>query len=159
MGSLEGCSEGRAVPPPNRRNTSSGSGSSSSTSGRLAALAQQDPIDFEIEFYERLLRALPDFVEVLQVQSENYRIRNRQQDGLVIDLRLAALRPHDPRIQYNLACRYALLRQTEQALRTLRRALELGYRDFQYLEQDHDWDHLRRDPRFRQLIREFRPQT
>ncbi len=144
------------MPPSNRRNTFSGSGSGSSPSGRLAALAQQDPLDFEIEFYERLLQALPDFVEVLQVQAENYRKRNRQQDGLVIDLRLANLRPHDPRVHYNLACRYALLRQTDQALRTLRRALELGYRDFQYLDQDRDWDHLRRDPRFRQLIREFR---
>lgn len=144
---------------PGKRNVPLSGGLGSATSGRLAAIAQQDALDFEIAFCEQLLRALPDFVEVLQVLAENYRLRNRQQEGLAVDLRLAELRPQDPRVHYNLACRYALLRQTDMALRTLRRALELGYRDFRFLEQDSDWDLLRKDPRFQKLIREFRSRS
>ena len=40
-------------------------------------------------------------------------------------------------------------------MKTLRRALELGYRDFRYLKEDRDLDAIRHDPRFRQLLREF----
>ncbi|MCS7270771.1 MAG: hypothetical protein NZ703_06775 [Gemmataceae bacterium] len=148
------------MPQPNKRNAPLGGGGPGGGSiGRLASLAQQDVIDFEIAFYERLIRSIPDYVEVLQILAQHYRLRDRQREGLAVDLRLAELRPNDPRIYYNLACRYALLRQTEQALRTLRRALELGYRDFQYLEQDQDWDHLRKDHRFQKLLREFRTRS
>ena len=43
----------------------------------------------------------------------------------------------------------------EQALKTLRRAVELGYRDFRYMREDRDLDLIRHDPRFRQLLREY----
>jgi hypothetical protein len=33
--------------------------------------------------------------------------------------------------------------------------VELGYRDFRYMREDHDLDSIRQDPRFRQLLREF----
>jgi len=79
----------------------------------------------------------------------------RLQDGLAVDKKLVALRPDDPTAHYNLACRYALLKQPDLALVTLRKAVELGYRDFRYMLQDQDLDSIRRDPRFKQLVREF----
>ena len=63
-------------------------------------------------------------------------------------------RPADALAHYNLACSYALLKRPEQSLKTLRRAVELGYRDFRYMREDHDLDSIRHDPRFRQLLRE-----
>ena len=38
-------------------------------------------------------------------------------------------------------------------MKTLRRAVELGYRDFRYMGEDRDLDSIRHDPRFRQLLR------
>ena len=64
-------------------------------------------------------------------------------------------RPADPLAHYNLACSYALLKRPEQSIKTLRRAVELGYRDFRYMREDHDLDTIRHDPRFRQLMREY----
>jgi Flp pilus assembly protein TadD len=75
--------------------------------------------------------------------------------GLQIDRRLVQLRPNDPLAHYNLACSYSLLRRLDLAIRTLRHALELGYRDFRYMREDRDLDAIRHDPRFRQLLREF----
>ena len=66
------------------------------------------------------------------------------------------LAPQYPGAHYNLACRYALLKQHDQALGSLRKAVELGYRDFRFMEQDHDLDSLRKDPRFRALVKECR---
>ena len=46
-------------------------------------------------------------------------------------------------------------RNARVALKTLRKAVELGYRDFRYMREDRDLDSIRHDPRFRQLLREY----
>ncbi|HJZ58707.1 MAG TPA: hypothetical protein VKE74_27440 [Gemmataceae bacterium] len=122
----------------------------------LAFLADRNQVDFELEFYGKVLTAAPEFHEVLRAQASNMTVKGRLQDGLAVDKKLVALRPSDPTAHYNLACRYALLKQPDLALVTLRRAIELGYRDFRYMEEDHDLDSIRKDPRFRQLLREYR---
>ena len=63
--------------------------------------------------------------------------------------------PTPPR-HYNLACRYALLKQPDLAFGSLRKAIELGYRDFRFMEEDRDLDSIRKDPRFRALVKEYR---
>ncbi len=144
------------VPPSDPPRRTAAASSPWPAGSQLAAWLQQDPADFQIEMYERLLARLPEWVEVLEALAELYRRRQRHRDGLAIDLKLTLLRPRDPRAHYNLACRYALLRQPEQALRVLRKAIELGYRDFRFMEQDEDLRPLRQDPRFRKLLEEFR---
>jgi tetratricopeptide (TPR) repeat protein len=122
----------------------------------LGFLAHRSQLDFEIEFFGKLLAILPAYAEVLWVQASNLTTKGRLQDGLAVDQQLVATRPADPTAHYNLACRYALLKQADMALRALRRAVELGYRDFQFMEEDRDLESIRKDPRFRQLVREFR---
>lgn len=121
----------------------------------LAFLADRSQVDFEVDFYARLLDRVADFHEVLRAQASNLTTKGRLQDGLTVDKRLVAVRPDDPTAHYNLACRYALLKQRDLAIVTLRKAVELGYRDFRYMLEDHDLDSIRKDPRFRQLLREF----
>jgi tetratricopeptide (TPR) repeat protein len=122
----------------------------------LAFLADRNQVDFELDFFNRLITVAPDYHEVLRAQASNLTVKGRLQDGLAVDKRLVALRPDDPTAHYNLACRYALLKQPDLALVTLRKAVELGYRDFRYMEEDHDLDSIRKDPRFRQLLKEYR---
>jgi tetratricopeptide (TPR) repeat protein len=122
----------------------------------LGFLADRSQLDFEIEFFGKLLDAVPNYAEVLWVQASNLTTKGRLQDGLAVDKQLVATRPADPTAHYNLACRYALLKQADQAFRALRKAVELGYRDFRFMEQDRDLESIRRDPRFRQLVREYR---
>jgi tetratricopeptide (TPR) repeat protein len=126
-----------------------------SSDSALARPADQSQIDFEIEFYARILERFPDYVDVLRVQGNNLTRKGRFAEGLQIDKRLVQLRPADPLAHYNLACSYALLKRPDPAIKTLRRAVELGYRDFRYMREDRDLDSIRHDPRFRQLIREF----
>jgi hypothetical protein len=122
----------------------------------LAFLADRNQVDFELDFFSRILNTSPEFPEVLRAQASNMTVKGRLQDGLAVDKKLVSLRPGDPTAHYNLACRYALLKQPDLALVTLRKAVELGYRDFRYMEEDHDLDSIRKDPRFRQLLREYR---
>lgn len=121
----------------------------------LAVLAERPQIDFELEFFETLLARMADFPEVLRAQASNLTTKGLLKEGLKVDQKLVQLRPQDPTAHYNLACRYALLKQRDMALTTLRRAVELGYRDFRFMLQDEDLDSIRKDPRFKQLVREF----
>jgi tetratricopeptide (TPR) repeat protein len=122
---------------------------------RYRATLQQ--LAFETEFFQGVLCRHPNYVDVLRVLSNNLTRQDRVREGLEIDKRLVHLEPHDALAHYNLACRHARLRHLEAALKTLRRALELGYNDLHYLQQDSDFDNIRHDPRFRQLLREFTP--
>ncbi|HEV3082114.1 MAG TPA: hypothetical protein VGY66_20195 [Gemmataceae bacterium] len=126
-----------------------------STSAPLSRLADQSQLDFEIDFFGGILKRNSDYVDVLRVMGNNLTLKGRFAQGLDIDRRLVQLRPRDPLAHYNLACSYALLKQSDQALRILRKAVELGYRDFRYMREDHDLDSIRHDPRFRQLLRDY----
>jgi len=68
---------------------------------------------------------------------------------------LASLLPSDPVVHYNLACSLALVGEQREGVARLRRALELGYSDFEYLACDSDLDNLRDDPAYEALVREY----
>src|SRR5208337_4239235 len=121
----------------------------------VAHASDQNQIDFEIDFFGGILERAPDYIDVLRVVGHLLTLKGRYADGLQVDRRLVGLRPNDPLAHYNLACSYALLKRIELSLKTLRRAIELGYRDFRYMREDRDLDAIRHDPRFRQLLREY----
>jgi tetratricopeptide (TPR) repeat protein len=112
-------------------------------------------LDFELEFYRGILRYCPDFVQALRVLGHLLTLTGRYGEGLQIDKRLSRLRPNDPDVHYSLACNYAKLNRADQSLQSLRRAMELGYRDITYIQQDHDLEAIRNDPRFQKLLGEF----
>jgi tetratricopeptide (TPR) repeat protein len=121
----------------------------------LARLAEQTQLDFELDFFGGILRRHESYVDVLKAHGNNLTLKGRYADGLDIDKKLIQLRPTDALAHYNLACSYALLKKPDLALKTLRRAVELGYRDFRYMREDRDLEAVRHDPRFRQLLREY----
>ncbi len=121
----------------------------------LAMLAERTQLDFELAFFAAILDKLPDFADVLRAYSQDLAVKGLTKEGLMAEQRLAGLRPNDPDVHYNLACRYAVLKQPDLALRTLRRAVELGYRDFRTMIQDRDLEGVKKDPRFRAIIREY----
>ena len=121
----------------------------------VARMAEQSQTDFELDFFAAVLERRPDFFEVLRAQGSNLATKGRHGEGLQIAKRLVQVRPHDPLAHYNLACCHALLKQPDDAFDWLRKAVELGYRDFRYMREDRDLEAIRKDPRFRRLIREF----
>lgn len=114
-----------------------------------------DQFDFELAFYAGILERNPDFIDVLRVYGTLLSIKGRFADGLKVDKRLVHLRPQDALAHYNLACSYARMNRRGLSIKTLRRAVELGYRDFRYIREDNDLDPVREDPRFRKLLREY----
>ncbi|MEI7998180.1 MAG: hypothetical protein WCH62_01560 [Candidatus Omnitrophota bacterium] len=116
---------------------------------------KKDDIDFEITFYESILKETPNFIEALVAIGDLYTKAGFWQKGLEVDLKLVVLRGDDPIIYYNLACSYALLNQTRLALSSLSKAIDLGYNDFKHLREDPDLENLLKD----QQVQEFLAQV
>lgn len=113
-------------------------------------------IDFDLEFFDRVLARSPSYVDVLRCQGELLSHKGQHERALEIDRRLAELRPDDCIVRYNLACSLANCQHKREAIAELRRALEQGYDDFEYLACDRDLDALRDEPGYQQLLRDFR---
>ncbi|MFW6158889.1 MAG: TPR end-of-group domain-containing protein [Planctomycetota bacterium] len=111
---------------------------------------------WEIEFYEDILQRNPDFVEVLMLLGTLYTGNQMYRKGLAVDRRLAELRADDPIVHYNLACSYSLIGQIDEAFDSLFKAVELGYRDLEHMNQDEDLDGMRSDARYAALVERMR---
>ncbi len=60
--------------------------------------------------------------------------------------------PMNPAEYYNLAAAYALWGKTKDAMKNLRRAVEKGYDDLDFLEDDRDLDSLRGTEEYKSLV-------
>jgi len=114
---------------------------------------------FEIGFYESILRRDPRYVEVIEILGGLYTKAGRIADGLRMDRRLVRLQPENPTAHYNLACSLALCRLPTAALRSLRQAVNLGYRDFNWILHDPDLETLKRRPSFIELLDQLKTQS
>ena len=112
----------------------------------------EELLEFEVRFYEKLLTAYPDFIDVLIPLGNAYTRLGLHDKGLQIDLRLTQLRGDDPLTWYNLACSYSLLKRVDESIEALRRSVELGYADMNYLQKDPDLVNLRQSPKYRHFL-------
>jgi tetratricopeptide (TPR) repeat protein len=110
--------------------------------------------DFEITFYEGIVRRNPDYIDALIPLAEIYTRKGLYEKGLEIDKRLARLCKEDPVVHYNLACSLALVGKKKEAVETLRKAVNLGYREFDHMLRDADLKPLHGYPAFEKLLKE-----
>ena len=113
--------------------------------------SKQRDLDTKIQFIEGLVRRAPDYVDALQILGDHYTQRGRFTEGLKVDEQLANLEPENPLVFYNLACSCSLTGEFDRATHALEKALELGYRDFNWLAKDPDLKKLRAQPAYRAL--------
>ena len=112
--------------------------------------------EFTIWFLEGVLEKNPDYIDCLVYLGNAYTAHGMYEKGLQIDMRLCSLRPKDPLIHYNLACSYALLKNSDAALDALEKAIILGYDNIQHLEMDEDLASLRENIRYKMLVKKIK---
>ena len=118
----------------------------------MAERSKTEDIDYMVRFLEGVLEKSPQFIEALAVLGGLYTKKGDFEKGLAIDKRLSMLKPEDPVVFYNLACSYSLLNEIEKALGYIRQAIDFGYDDLKFLEEDKDLTNLRKDSRFLDYI-------
>lgn len=122
------------------------------------AVRKDDP-NWDIRFYETVLRRAPGYIDVIEILGGLYTRTGRIADGLRMDRKLVRIQPHNATAHYNLACSLALSDRKADAIRALRRAIELGYRDHEWMTQDPDLEALKGVPAFDNLLGQLQPES
>lgn len=104
----------------------------------------RDDIIFEQHFYEALLDRDPNYVEAMVPLAEIYTELGLYEQGLTLDLRLTREYSDDESVWYNLACSLSLFLRVDESLVALRKSIELGWDDFEFMDDDPDLINLRR---------------
>jgi tetratricopeptide (TPR) repeat protein len=122
------------------------------SNGPLRELVQPAKEDyaFYIEFFESIQKREPMFVEVLENLGLLYTKNKDYDKGLKIDRKVVRLKPDDEGAHYNLACSLALKKRYTEALRSLQRAVQLGYSDWKWMQKDPDLVELRKRPAYKE---------
>jgi hypothetical protein len=115
--------------------------------------------EFEISFFESVLKRDPSYTDVVEILGGLYTKHGRITDGLRMDRKLVRLLPTNATAHYNLACSLALVKRNADALRSLKHAVELGYRDFDWMQQDPDLEGLKNHPVFSALVNQLKLQS
>lgn len=145
---------------PDDPNAGSGTGSGQ---GRGRARGRQQPpawfgtlgqLDFDIDFFEKLVARSPESIEVLRVLAELVSKKGLVTRAVDLDRRIVRLLPDDFLARYNLACSLARAGCADEAIDALSRAILLGYDDLDHMETDPDLESLRTHPDFLALLGE-----
>jgi tetratricopeptide (TPR) repeat protein len=115
--------------------------------------------EFEIQFFESILRRNPRDAGVVEILGGLYTKEGRIDEGLKMDRRLVRLLPDNATAHYNLACSLALKQRKADAIRALEQAVELGYGDVDWMKQDPDLESIKASPAFRSLVARLQPQS
>lgn len=117
-------------------------------------MPKRDQVDheFDIVFYESVLRREPQYPQVIELLAGLYTRQGRIAEGLKMDRKLVKLQPGNATAHYNLACSLALSKRKADALRELQQAVQLGYNDIDWMQQDPDLDALKQHPDYQSLL-------
>jgi tetratricopeptide (TPR) repeat protein len=121
-------------------------------------MAEDSPRDmaFDVGFFESVLRNDAQCVEAIEILGGLYTKLGRIADGLRMDRKLVRLQPANATAHYNLACSLALSKRNSDALRSLRQAIGLGYRDFDWMSHDPDLQGLKKTAAFREMVAQLK---
>jgi len=106
------------------------------------------------------MEGLNPYTVAVRIHLGNKHLEAKKFDQALVHYRRAlALEPRNSIAHYNIACTYAQMPgKIEDALTALRKSIDCGYRDVDWMEKDPDLDSLRDLPRYKAMVKELREQ-
>ena len=99
------------------------------------------------------LQLNPDDVRAVYMKSGAFAGLGDCAQALEWSDRALSMDPEEPSVLYNVACNYALLKETEKALDCIERAFAKGFGHIEWMEHDPDFLSIKHYPRFKILMR------
>ena len=118
----------------------------------VRAAAEERARSIEVEFLEGVRARLPAHPAVVESLGCLYTEMGRYQDGLRADRDMVRMEPDSPNAWYNLACSLSLTGQPDDAFAALEKAIALGYDDAEWMQDDDDFEPIKKDPRFARIL-------
>ena len=118
----------------------------------VRAAAEERARRIEVEFLEGVRARLPAHSAVVESLGCLYTEMGRYQDGLRADREMVQMEPDSPNAWYNLACSLSLTGQPDDAFAALEKAIALGYDDAEWMQDDDDFEPIKKDPRFARIL-------
>jgi serine/threonine protein kinase/Flp pilus assembly protein TadD len=100
---------------------------------------------------EHQLKLVPEDARARVLLATSYAAMGRPEDAIREANMAVTLRANEATVLYNAACVFCLLKRKPEALETLRKAWEAGFRDAVWARRDTDLSFLRGDPEFERL--------
>ncbi|WP_346292784.1 tetratricopeptide repeat protein [Sphaerothrix gracilis] len=107
-----------------------------------------------IACYEQALSIKPDYYEALNNKGVALSALGRKEEAIACYEQALSTKPDLHEALYNKACCYGLQKETELAIEFLSRAIELDSKYREMAKTDSDFDAIRDDERFQQLLEE-----
>jgi len=117
---------------------------------------EQGKADLAVQTLESGLKKSPQSYSLFGPYGLALAVSGKPAEGISWTLRAVEAEPGNPRNLYNLAGMYALTGKTEDSLRSLNRAVDLGYANADKLEKDPVFGSLRNTPEFGKILRRIR---
>src|SRR5262245_66646941 len=100
---------------------------------------------------ERHLKPVPEDARARVLLAGSYAELGRTDEAMREANLALALRPNEATVLYNLACVFCLLKMKPEALESLRKAWQAGFRESDWARRDADLSLLQDDPEFDKL--------
>lgn len=114
--------------------------------------------------YQKLLEVMPNYLlqnpddsRARLIYASKLGQAGQKEDALREGQKALVLSPGDPVMLYNAACLYVSLDEPERAIEALTQAVEAGYTNFGWMQNDPDLMSLREHPEFVALMRLMQP--
>ncbi|HXW97039.1 MAG TPA: protein kinase [Gemmatimonadales bacterium] len=104
---------------------------------------------------ERHLELNPDDARALYLGAGALMQLGERERAMDWARRAHAIDPEDSGVLYNVACVYALGGMKDEAIQGLDQAIRNGFGHKEWLENDSDFDSIRSDPRFQELLKKL----
>ena len=105
-----------------------------------------------IELVNAQLEAFPDDTRALYLGAGALMNLGEKEKGLEWARRAVAVDPTDTGTLYNVACLYSNEGMKDEAMTYLEKAVDNGFAQKEWIENDDDLNHLRDMPRFKALL-------
>lgn len=109
-----------------------------------------------VRVLEQQVDTAPEDARARMLLASRYAAYGRKNDACQHLEKAVAMRPNDPNTLYNAACTYGNLQMKQEALNMIKRAVETGFTDTEWISRDPDLACLHGEPEFEHLIEKKR---
>ena len=116
-------------------------------------------IDRHTRVLEQQIDTVPEDVRARILLAARYAGLGRREESAQQLEMAVAMRPNDPNVLYNAACTYGVLEMKAESLAMLKRSVEAGFTDIEWISRDTDLSCLREEPEFKRIVEIRKPNS